>query len=178
MKKIATDNSRPAVLARIAELEKAGRFDEHTDPVDMSIAMPVTPDFPYVRTAFREYIGVGAKAYVERRKMTSEQVIANIRDAGGVPVLAHPMQYHYPEPELIELIETAKALGIRALEAYYSEFSAEQTAWLLRAAEKYGMGVSGGSDYHGTRKTHISMGTGCGNLAIPYSVLEELKKLR
>ena len=98
--------------------------------------------------------------------------------AGGVPVLAHPMQYHYPEPELIELIETAKALGIRALEAYYSEFSAEQTAWLLRAAEKYGMGVSGGSDYHGTRKTHISMGTGCGNLAIPYSVLEELKKLR
>ena len=45
MKKIATDNSRPAVLARIAELEKAGRFDEHTDPVDMSIAMPVTPDF-------------------------------------------------------------------------------------------------------------------------------------
>lgn len=54
MKKIATDNSRPAVLARIAELEKAGRFDEHTDPVDMSIAMPVTPDFPYVRTAFRD----------------------------------------------------------------------------------------------------------------------------
>ena len=96
----------------------------------------------------------------------------------GVPVLAHTKQYHYPEPELIELIETAKALGIRALAAYYSEFSAEQTAWLLRAAEKYGMGVSGGSDYHGTRKTHISMGTGCGNLAIPYSVLEELKKLR
>ena len=39
-------------------------------------------------------------------------------------------------------------------------------------------GISGGSDCHGTRKTHISMGTGCGNLAIPYSVLEELKKLR
>jgi len=35
-----------------------------------------------------------------------------------------------------------------------------------------------GSDCHGTRKTHISMGTGCGNLAIPYSGLEELKKLR
>ncbi len=54
MKKTATDATRPAVLARIAELEAAGRFDEHTDPVDMSIAMPVTPDFPYVRTAFRD----------------------------------------------------------------------------------------------------------------------------
>ena len=46
------------------------------------------------------------------------------------------------------------------------------------AAGTYSMGISGGSDYHGTRKTHISMGTGCSNLAIPYSVLEELKKLR
>lgn len=54
MKKIATDNSRPAVLAKIAELEAAGRFDEHTDPVDMSIAMPVTPDFPYIRTTLHD----------------------------------------------------------------------------------------------------------------------------
>ena len=43
------------------------------------------------------------------------------------------------------------------------------------AAGTYGMGISGGSDCHGTRKMHISMGTGCGNLAIPYSGLEELK---
>ena len=42
------------------------------------------------------------------------------------------------------------------------------------AAETYGMGDSGAA----TAKTHISMGTGCGNLAIPYSGLEELKKLR
>ena len=46
------------------------------------------------------------------------------------------------------------------------------------AAGTYGMGISGGSDCHGTRKTHISVGTGCGNLAIPYSALEELRKLR
>jgi hypothetical protein len=46
-------------------------------------------------------------------------------------------------------------------------------------AERYGMGVSGGSDYHGTRKTHISMGSGTNhNLSIPYEVLEDLKKLR
>ncbi len=46
------------------------------------------------------------------------------------------------------------------------------------AAGTYGMGIPGGSDCHGTRKTHISVGTGCGNLAIPYSGLEELRKLR
>lgn len=131
-----------------------------------------------VKEGFEKFLGEGKPYYLPKRRISIAKAVETIVAAGGVPVLAHPMQYHYPESELIELIETAKALGIRALEAYYSEFSAEQTAWLLRAAEKYGMGVSGGSDYHGTRKTHISMGTGCGNLAIPYSVLEELKKLR
>ena len=46
------------------------------------------------------------------------------------------------------------------------------------AAGTYGMGISGGSDCRGARKTRISMGTGCGNLAIPYSALEGLRKLR
>ena len=131
-----------------------------------------------VKEGFEKFLGEGKPYYLPKRRISIAKAVETIVAAGGVPVLAHPMQYHYPEPELIELIETAKALGIRALEAYYSEFSAEQTAWLLRAAEKYGMGVSGGSDYHGTRKTHISMGTGCGNLTIPYSGLEELRKLR
>lgn len=53
-----------------------------------------------------------------------------------------------------------------------------QQEWLLAQAERYGLGVSGGSDYHGSRKTHISLGTGMGNLAVPYSVLEQLKALR
>ena len=46
------------------------------------------------------------------------------------------------------------------------------------AAGTYGMGDSGGSDCRGTRNTHISMGTGCGKLAIPYSALEGFRKLR
>ena len=46
------------------------------------------------------------------------------------------------------------------------------------AAGTYGMGDSDVSDCRGTRKTHISMGTGCGNLAMPYSALEGLRKLR
>ena len=103
--------------------------------------------------------------------------ISSVKE-GFEKYLGEGKPYYLPKRRISIAKAVEKALGIRALEAYYSEFSAEQTAWLLRAAEKYGMGVSGGSDYHGTRKTHISMGTGCGNLAIPYSVLEELKKLR
>lgn len=45
---VPTDPTRPAVLAKIAELEREGKFDTHADPVDMSIALPVTTEFPYI----------------------------------------------------------------------------------------------------------------------------------
>lgn len=95
-----------------------------------------------------------------------------------MPVLAHPLQYHYPPAETIELIERAVVLGVRAMECYYSEHTLEEQAHLLSLAERYGLGVSGGSDYHGTRKTHISMGSGTGVMCVPYSVLEGLRALR
>ena len=35
--------------------------------------------------------------------------------------------------------------------------------------------VSGGSDYHGANKPHITIGKGKGDLEIPYSVLDGLR---
>ena len=131
-----------------------------------------------VKEAFDRYLGEGGKYYMPKRRISIARAVEVILAAGGVPVLAHPLQYGYPEDEVVAMIEHAKALGIRALECYYSEHSPEQQAWLLSMAEKYGLGVSGGSDYHGTRKTHISLGTGMGGLCVPYSVLENLKKLK
>ena len=58
------------------------------------------------------------------------------------------------------------------------EKNARLVGKVLSRAEHYGLGVSGGSDFHGTRKTHIALGTGMGDLAVPYSVLENLKALR
>ncbi|MBO5327299.1 MAG: 1-acyl-sn-glycerol-3-phosphate acyltransferase [Clostridia bacterium] len=46
--RIPTDQTRPAVLAAIEQYEREGAFDRHADPVDESIVIPVTPDFPYV----------------------------------------------------------------------------------------------------------------------------------
>lgn len=51
-RRVETDPTRPAVLAAIAAYERAGTFDRHADPVDRSISIPVTPDFPYVRKGF------------------------------------------------------------------------------------------------------------------------------
>ncbi len=131
-----------------------------------------------VQEGFAKYLGEGKPYYLPKRRISVARAVEVIAAAGGVSVLAHPLQYRYPEKEVVELIEYAKALGIRALECYYSEHSTADQAWLLTLAERYGLGVSGGSDYHGSRKTHIRMGSGMGDLAVPYTVLEGLKALR
>lgn len=132
-----------------------------------------------VQEGFDRYLGEGSKYYLPKRRIPMARAVETILDSGGIAVLAHPLQYRYPLDEVTEMIEYAKSLGVAALECYYSEHTAEDERLLLGMAERYGMGVSGGSDYHGTRKTHISMGSGTNhNLSIPYEVLEDLKKLR
>ena len=96
---------------------------------------------------------------------------------GGVPVLAHPFQYKKSDAELRELIERCMDHGLRGIECRYSGYSPEQSAYLERLAEEYGLLKTGGSDYHGSHKPHISLGSGIdGNLEVPYAWLEKLRE--
>lgn len=121
------------------------------------IAHGVVPD---VRTAFREYIGVGAPAYAERRKMTSEQVIRNIRDAGGVPVLAHGGLLRLTQVELNEWIDHMTRAGMMGLECYHNAHTPAMERFLRNAAERRGLLITGGSDYHGATRRDVELGTG------------------
>ncbi len=129
-----------------------------------------------VTEGFDRYLEVGRRYFLPKRRIPFAEAISLILSSGGVPVLAHPFQYHYSWEETMELVDTAEALGIRHLEAYYSEHTPEQQAQLLALAAERGFGVTGGSDYHGSRKPYIRMGSGMGNLSVPYSVLESLRR--
>ena len=131
-----------------------------------------------VAEGFDRYLEVGRPYFLPKRRIGMDRAIETIHKAGGVSVLAHPFQYRDPLDETVELIEYARDLGVMGLECYYSENTPEQQAWLLSRAEKYALGVSGGSDCHGARKPHIRMGSGIdGSLCVPASVLAELKVL-
>ena len=97
---------------------------------------------PDVRTAFREYIGLGARAYAERRKMTSEAVIRNIRAAGGVPVLAHGGLLKLSETELEQWIHAMCGAGLMGLECYHNAHTPTTEAFLRRMARRYGLLVT------------------------------------
>ena len=129
-----------------------------------------------VRDAFDRYVEKGQKYYLPRNFLSIERVIEIIREAGGIPVLAHPFQYKLDDAGLRELIEHCMESGLKGMECRYSGYSTEQSKYLGRLAEEYGLIKTGGSDFHGENKKHISIGTGTGALEVPYQYLEKLRK--
>jgi len=75
-----------------------------------------------------------------------------VRAAGGVPVIAHPATRGaadvIPEARLARLAQA----GLFGLELEHRENRPEATAHLAVLAEKYGLFITGSSDYHGTGK--------------------------
>ncbi len=131
-----------------------------------------------VKDAFDRYVEKGRPYYERRHFLTLEQSIRCIRDSGGLAVLAHPFQYRLDESGLRELIETARGFGLAGMECRYSGYDEQQTAYLLSLAAEYGLHPTGGSDFHGAVKPHIALGSGTGELAVPYAWLENLKSAR
>lgn len=158
MERIIENLQKMGVPITVEEVEAvAGGAIGRPHIAQVLIAHGLVPD---VRTAFREYIGVGAKAYVERRKMTSEQVVANIRDAGGVPVLAHGGLLRISEVELNQWIDSMAKKGLMGLECYHNAHTPQMERLLRAAAERNGLLVTGGSDFHGTSRPDVELGTG------------------
>ena len=125
--------------------------------------------------AFDQFLGVGKPAYVDKNRIGCEETIKMIRDAGGVPVLAHPALLNINDDfQLEELIQNLIKIGMRGIEVYYPEHSPEQMQRYRELANKYNLLITGGTDFHGSITPKIEMGTGKGTLFIPYKLYEEL----
>ncbi len=129
-----------------------------------------------VPEAFERFIGEGAPAYVPKELMSPAEGIRIIHDAGGVAVLAHPRFCGAEGPaELAELVSRLAALGLDGLECHYSDHSDGETAQYLGLARRFGLCVTGGSDFHGEVKPDIRLGVGRGNLRVGRHLLQGLK---
>lgn len=126
-----------------------------------------------VAEGFDTILKVGNGFYEPAKRMTSMAAINFIRIFQAVPILAHPF-LNLTDSELLEFLPEAKATGLIAMETHYSEFDPEMTQKAVGLAEHFGLKQSGGSDFHGTTKPGISLGTGRGDLNVPYSFYEEL----
>ena len=131
-----------------------------------------------LQEAFDEWLAKGRPAYVERRRLGMGEAVALVHASGGVAVLAHPLSLGLDGPELDAAVEEMVALGLDGLEAIYGRYPAEIRAALASLARRHDLTVTGGSDYHGTYKPDLSLGTGRGDLHVPDDLLEGLKARR
>ena len=104
-----------------------------------------------------------------------EEAIRLIRVAGGLPALAHPLQYKLGWKKTEQLLSYLKEAGMMGIEVYYSSHSQSDSLHLREIASRLGLVSTGGSDFHGKAKTSIRVGTGKGTLAVPYSCFESLR---
>ncbi|MCP9451269.1 MAG: PHP domain-containing protein [Nitrospira sp.] len=125
--------------------------------------------------AFDLWLAEGRPAYVPRELPTPAEAIRWIREAKGLPVLAHPTWIKLAERSLADLIRQLKADGLAGIEVHYSTHTAKQTQEYLALAKQLDLLVTGGSDFHGVTKPDISVGVGRGSLCVPPSLLHTMK---
>jgi predicted metal-dependent phosphoesterase TrpH len=128
-----------------------------------------------VDDAFHRLLGDGKPAYVDKYRVECVEAIQTITGAGGIPVLAHPGLLGIEnEDHLNQLIGNLKDIGIKGIEVYYTEHSPRQTKTYIDFARRFDLLMTGGTDFHGALMPEIKMGSGRGNLMVPYELFEKL----
>lgn len=123
--------------------------------------------------AFKAYLGDDAKAYMPVDCLTPADGIAIIHAAGGRAFIAHPMLLRLKAHETLELrVKALVDAGMDGIEVYYPEHTPAQSEKLTRLAVKYGLTVSGGSDYHGVSRPHNVLGRTTDNKPAPIDQID------
>ena len=128
--------------------------------------------------AFIELLNDGGMAYVERDRLTAIEAITLTMESGGVTSIAHPLTISTDAAHLGSIFEDLREVGLAGIEAHYSEHPPAIRAQLAAVAADLGLVATGGSDYHGTGKPGLRIGSGHGDLVVPDSALEELRRRR
>lgn len=94
--------------------------------------------------AYGKYINESSPIYVKRNTVSPQDAVEIIYDAGGIPVIAHPHDIDIAE----KLIRDLMSYGLCGIEAYHRKHSPAVVEYFSSMAEKFGLIVTGGSDFH------------------------------
>ena len=109
--------------------------------------------------AFKKYLGKGAPAYVDKRRISPEEGIRMIREAGGIAVLAHPKTLNAKSSQEFNVVlDHLVASGLGGIEAYSSCQDEKEAGQFRAAGEERNIFITGGSDFHGDNKSDVELG--------------------
>lgn len=121
--------------------------------------------------AFIKYLDRGGAAYVSRERISAEECVELIREAGGVAALAHPAQCRLDDAGLDALTARLKKAGLWGIEAVYGTNSPETTLRHLALAKRFGLYATAGSDFHGTGDHSADIGMVVSDDFLPWARL-------
>lgn len=119
---------------------------------------------------FARFLSPGGLAYVPRFRITPQEAIILIKNAGGAAVLAHP-GLNFPARLLPELIAT----GLAGIEVNHPDNSLQIRDYYQRRAHEAGLLITGGSDFHGHDEGDFHY---FGQMATPYETIAKFRKYR
>ena len=126
-----------------------------------------------IKEAFDKYLNIVMDNCRDKKHgYTKEECIEMITEAGGIPVLAHPISLDLTKEELIDELKYLKSIGLMGIETRHIHHSLEYTEMLEEIAEELNLFTTGGTDYHGPiNKPYIKLGTGDnGNVKIIFVI--------
>jgi predicted metal-dependent phosphoesterase TrpH len=179
----ARKNRNPEILKRLNKLGFRISLEEVNQEVGegqlgrphIAYAMLKKGFVASINEAFDKYLGNAGPAYVDKDRIECEQAISIIRAAGGVPVLAHPAFLNIENDQKLDaLLQNLVKIGLAGIEVYYPGHSPQQIRQYTELAENYGLLMTGGTDFHGSITPDTKMGSGDGDLFVPYTLYKEL----
>lgn len=174
------------IVARLAEYGMPVTYDEIREEAGEAVTgrphiARVLLKRGYVKStqeAFDQWLGDGKPCYFEKETFGPREAIEHVRKSGGVPVMAHPL---WLNRESIEDLETylgeLRDMGLMGVECIYSDHPPEFRAQCIGIAQRLGLVVTGGADFHGgVTKPEVSLGSGAGGgFSIPAALLDRLR---
>jgi predicted metal-dependent phosphoesterase TrpH len=176
------DNRNPKIIQRLQELNVAITMEEvENESGGTVIGRPhiaaILQRKGYVSSiqeAFNKYLAPGGLAYFDKERLAPRRALEMIRDSGGIPVLAHPVQLRTENDGQLDLIvKNLIDQGLEGIEVYHSDHTAELADKYQALARRYKLLTTGGSDFHGTNKKDIQLGSAHGK-RVPRELLDGL----
>lgn len=146
---------KPVSMARVREMARGVIARPH-----VARALMEAGHVSSVADAFDRFLKPGKPAYVPKEDVRVSDAVRLIEQAGGVAVLAHPMEMKMGETMMESLVEEWKSQGLTGVEVYHPSAQNNHAAFLQAMAGRLGLITTGGSDFHGeaVRKTGIGEG--------------------
>jgi predicted metal-dependent phosphoesterase TrpH len=148
VEKLAADGI-PVTLEAVRAQAKPGATLGRPHVADALVEVGYVPDRD---AAFADLLHDRSPYYVHHYAPDVVRAVELVREAGGVPVMAHPFANRRGRTVTDHVIEQMAEAGLAGLEAHHRDHLAPERTHAIALAERLGLFVTGSSDYHGTGK--------------------------